>query len=289
MTGTLFMVATPLGNLQDLSPHVRTCLSEVAVVYAEDTRRSGTLLSGMGLRRPLRSLHAHNEMGRVAEVVQRLQEGEDVAYLSDAGTPAISDPGAALVAAVHAAGFAVSPVAGPSALSAALSVAGFGGGARTPLPILFLGFLPTVAGARRAAVAQVQAHAGICVLFESARRLPALVTALAATQPRREICLCRELTKLYEQVLRRPLNELLAALGDVSLRGECTLVLGPVQDAPAPAPAADQALDAAIRQCLQAGIHSRDTATCLAAAFGRPRRAVYARVLCLAPDVDSTA
>ncbi len=279
--GTLFMAATPLGDIQDASPRLRACLAQAAVVFAEDTRRAGLLLQALKIRRPLRSLHAHNEQQRAAEVVARLQQGDAVAYLSDAGTPAVSDPGAALVAAVHDAGLRVAPVVGPSALAAALSVAGFGGGARSPQPVLFLGFLPTPPAARRAALRQLQAHAGIVVLFESARRLPALLAALCAAQPQRQACLCREMTKTYEQVLRRPLAALQPAADEAPWRGECTLVLGPPPVPPPPPPTAHEA---AIAACLAAGVSARDVATCVAALFGVPRREAYARTQALRVD-----
>jgi 16S rRNA (cytidine1402-2'-O)-methyltransferase len=272
VAATLYVVGTPLGNLADLSARAATCLRDVEVVYAEDTRRSRVLLDHLGLRKNLRSLHEHNEMSRTAEVLAVLARGESVALLTDAGTPAVSDPGADVVAAVHAAGFAVAPVAGPSALTAALSVAGFAGSTGD---VLFVGFLPTRGKDMRAGFARVAAHEGCVVLFESPRRLAHTLEILAQSTPERIVCVCREMTKMYEEVVRRSATEMVAWAVGREILGEITLVLGPN---PRPQVEAGQAsIDAAITQCLQAGLSARDTATAVAAILGAKRRDVYAR------------
>ncbi len=272
MAGTLWVVATPLGNLEDLSARAARLLGEVAAVYAEDTRRSRILLDHLGKRTPLVSLHTHNEQSRVREVAERLERGEDLVLLTDAGTPAVSDPGAALVAALAAEGARVLPVPGPSALTAALSVAGYAG--EPAREVLFVGFLPAKGKERAQAAERVAAHRGIVVLFEAPHRLRETLEELAALDAGRAACACRELTKIHEEVRRGTVSELAAwAAGEV--RGELTIVLGPKVTEEVPAD--DAAIDAALRRCLEAGLSARDASTAVAAVMELPRRRVYTR------------
>ena len=276
---TLFVVATPLGNLDDLSPRAVQVLGAADALYAEDTRRSRVLLDHFGITRRLDSLHEHNERERSAEVLAALGRGERVAILTDAGTPAVSDPGTVVVARAAAAGFRVSPVPGPSALTAALSVAGFDVG---PDGVLFLGFLPVKGREREQAVARVAAHRGVVVIFEAPHRAAATLGELAAVAPDRAACAGRELTKLHEELRRGTLQEL-AAWAAAGLKGELTVViagLGPE----APAAVEPTELDAMIMKCLAAGVSARDTATAVAALTAHPRREVYARCLALKPS-----
>jgi 16S rRNA (cytidine1402-2'-O)-methyltransferase len=199
--GVLYVVATPIGNLGDVSARAREILAGASVVAAEDTRHSGRLLRELGLERPLVSLHEHNERGRVAELVGRLQGGESVALVSDAGTPLVSDPGYLLVAAAVEAGIAVAPVPGPSAAIAALSASG--------LPcdrFCFEGFLPARAAARRQRLAELAAEARTLVLYEAPHRIAECLADLAAAcGPGRRACVARELTKKFETIARVPL------------------------------------------------------------------------------------
>jgi 16S rRNA (cytidine1402-2'-O)-methyltransferase len=269
--GPLFVVATPLGNLEDVSPRAVRVLREATVVFAEDTRRSRILCDHFGVGRPLRSLHEHNERERSAEVLERLSRGESVALLTDAGTPAVSDPGAELVARVAAAGYAVSPIPGPSALTAALSVAGF---VQAQPDVRFLGFLPSKGAARAAALEAVVVSEGIVVLFEAPHRVHATLLELAARLPERPAMVARELSKMHEELVRGTLAELAAwAAGEV--RGEITLVLGPMAREPVTRTEGD--VDAALQRCLTAGLSPRDAATAVAAVLELPRREVYAR------------
>jgi len=269
---TLFVVATPLGNLDDLSPRAVQVLGAADALYAEDTRRSRVLLDHFGIGKRLESLHEHNERERSAEVLAALGRGERVAILTDAGTPAVSDPGTVVVARAAAAGFRVSPVPGPSALTAALSVAGFDAGADG---MLFLGFVPARGRERGEAVARAVAHRGIVVLFEAPHRAAATLGELAALAPDRPACAGRELTKIHEEIRRGTLTEL-AAWADAGLKGELTLVLAGL-GAEAPAKVEPTALDGMIERCLAAGLSARDTATAVAAISGEPRREIYAR------------
>ncbi|MBL8202209.1 MAG: 16S rRNA (cytidine(1402)-2'-O)-methyltransferase [Chromatiales bacterium] len=221
--GTLYVVATPIGNMGDLSPRAREVLSSVALVCAEDTRHTGQLLTHAGISARLMSMHEHNEAGRVDEVLRRLQGGDSVALVTDAGTPLISDPGYRLLAALRVAGLPASPVPGPCAAIAALSVAG--------LPtdrFFFEGFLPARAAARRARLQELAGRAETLVFYEAANRMAdALADALAVFGPGRAAAVGRELTKRHETVYRGSLAEVRAAVladpgGD---RGECTWVL----------------------------------------------------------------
>ena len=204
--GTLHVVATPIGNLGDLSARALETLGTVDAICAEDTRHTRQLLSHFGLERPLLALHQHNEDAQAAQLVRRLLAGDSLALVSDAGTPLVSDPGFRLVRAAREAGVRVSPVPGACAAIAALSVAG--------LPsdrFVFEGFLPAKGGARRERLARLAAEPRTLMFYESAHRIEeALVDMAAAFGPGRPAVLARELTKLFETVLDGPLADLLA-------------------------------------------------------------------------------
>lgn len=221
------MVATPIGNLADISLRAVHVLGLVQAVACEDTRVAATLLRHLGLQSPLLALHAHNEHEAAAKVLARLAVGESVAYISDAGTPAVSDPGAALVAQAAAAGHTVVPVPGASSALAALSVAGDIGGKNGASGFHFVGFLPAKGGERLTALAAVLASPATQVLFEAPHRIVALAAELAAAAPARRVTLCRELTKQFETVVTQPAAALPAWLteDDNRLRGEFVLVL----------------------------------------------------------------
>ena len=217
--GTLFLVATPIGNLEDLTLRALRILGEVDVLFAEDTRRTGILLAHHGVGRRSRSLHAHNERRRSAEIVATLASGRSVALVADAGSPLISDPGAELVGEVVRCGHPVVAIPGPSALVTALSVAGFG-----TVPAAFLGFLPRRPGPRRRRLEAYCQRPEVLVLFESPRRLVALLTDAAAVFGPRRACVARELTKVHEEVVRGELADLAARFAS-GVRGEITLVI----------------------------------------------------------------
>jgi 16S rRNA (cytidine1402-2'-O)-methyltransferase len=270
----LQLVATPIGNLEDVTLRALRALREARLVLAEDTRRTRTLLERHGIAaRPL-SLHAHNEAARAARVLEVLAEGGDVALVCDAGTPLVSDPGERLVAAALAAGFEVVALPGASALLAALAVSGL-----PPVPFRFVGFLPRRAGEREAALAELRAARETLVLFESPRRLAATLARLAEHFGPRRACVARELTKLHEEVARGTLPELARRFAG-GARGEVTLV---VEGAPPPRaaePPAPAELDAELEARLARGESLREIASALARP-GLPRRTVYARAAAL--------
>ncbi|MSR08476.1 MAG: 16S rRNA (cytidine(1402)-2'-O)-methyltransferase [Gammaproteobacteria bacterium] len=221
--GTLYVVATPIGNMGDLSPRAREVLGSVTLVAAEDTRHTGQLLTHAGITARLLSLHEHNEAGRVEEILARLRAGDSVALVTDAGTPLISDPGYRLLAALRSANLPVSPVPGPCAAIAALSVAG--------LPtdrFYFEGFLPARTAARTARLQALAPRGETLVFYEATNRLgDTLADAIAVFGPERAAAVGRELTKLHETVYRGSLAAVRAAVladpgGD---RGECTWLL----------------------------------------------------------------
>ncbi len=233
MPGTLYLVASPIGNLEDLTHRAARILGEVALIACEDTRHSRRLLEHYGIHRPTLSYHRLNEAARAEALLARLRAGEDVALLSDAGTPVLSDPGARLVAAAAAAGVRVVPLPGPSAALAALA------GAGAEEPVALLGFVPARAGERRRWLQTWSAWPGSLVAFEAPHRLAASLADLEAVLgPERPLVVARELTKQFEEFLRGTVASARAHFAVHPPRGEFTLVIGAGNTA-APAAAGD--------------------------------------------------
>lgn len=228
MAGALFVVGTPIGNLGDASPRARETLGSVDLVAAEDTRRTGRLLQGFGVKAKLVSLFDGNERERTPELLDRLRDGASIALVSDGGMPLVSDPGYRLVAACIAEGIEVQVVPGPSALVAALVVSG--------LPMerfAFEGFAPKKAGDRMKRLESLRNDPRTLVFYESPLRVATLLRDVLATLGDRRVAVCRELTKLHEAVLRGRVSEVLAAIGGASLKGEVVVVVdGDRGDAP---------------------------------------------------------
>jgi 16S rRNA (cytidine1402-2'-O)-methyltransferase len=264
--GRLYLVATPIGHLEDITLRALRVLKEVDRIACEDTRHTLKLLNHYGIRKPLVSFHAHNQGARIPELVARLRAGENLALVCDAGTPGFSDPGTALVAAAWEAGLPLEVVPGPAAGVAALSLSGFGGN------VTFLGFPPRRRGKRREFFTRLAAEDRVLILYESPQRLAATLAELAALMPDRQVLVVRELTKLFEERWRGPLPEVAAALQGKEIKGECTLVLSrPSQTAP---PETD--LAAALLAAAQAtGLSGRRLAEQVAADLGLSRRQVY--------------
>jgi 16S rRNA (cytidine1402-2'-O)-methyltransferase len=263
--GTLYVVATPIGNLDDISPRALQTLANVSLVAAEDTRHSKRLLRHFAITTPLVSYHQHNERERRELLLRALNTG-DVALISDAGTPAVSDPGADLVAAARAAGHTVSPIPGPSALAAAVSASGLISG-----PFLALGFLPRETGSRRQALARAGASGMPFVLFEAARRLPKTLAELRDTLGEREAVVLRELTKLHEEIRSGTLGALREWAASETPAGEVVVVVGA---APAARPEEDDVMRL-VRDLRRAGLSASQTAREAAAVTGLPRSDLY--------------
>ncbi len=226
-TGTLYVVATPIGNLDDISPRACRVLESVDLIAAEDTRRTRGLLSKFGVKTPTISCHDHNEARQAPRILERLQRGESVALVSDAGTPVLSDPGMLLVRAAHDAGVPVVSVPGPSALAAALSVAG-----ESTDRFIFEGFLPRRPGPRRRRLESLAGESATVVLFESVHRIRATMTELLVQfGSGRRASIVRELTKLHECVHRGTLGTLTEQLGgEIPLKGEFVLVIAGAEE-----------------------------------------------------------
>jgi 16S rRNA (cytidine1402-2'-O)-methyltransferase len=267
-------VATPIGNLGDLSPRAVEALRDADVICAEDTRRTRNLLTHAKVTaaRRLVALHEHNERQRAEELVERIRHGAHVVFVTDAGMPGVSDPGARLVRVVAEAGMEVRVVPGPSAVLAALVLSG--------LPtdrFAFEGFLPRKGAERKARIADVAAEPRTVVLFEAPNRLVATVKDLVdACGPDRPVAIAREITKVHEEVYRGSLAEALAHIKEVEPRGEHSLVLGgaPAGDAPT-----DDDVEAAARRAVAGGGSAKDAADAVAAELGISRRRAYAAVL----------
>ena len=272
--GALYVVATPIGNLADLTLRAIHVLGLVDAVACEDTRVSAVLLRHLGLDKPLLALHRHNEAQASSQVLQRLQQGQRVACISDAGTPAVSDPGALLVAQVAAAGHRVLPVPGASSALAALSVCGDTHGA-----FAFVGFLPASGAARAAALRTLADSDATQVLFEAPHRIDKLAQELAAARPERRLTLCRELTKQFETVHTLRAADLPAWLAADAQRqrGEFVLVL---HAAPQAAPG-DGLPPEALRtlRLLLRELPLKQAVALAAEISGAPRNALYARAL----------
>lgn len=270
--GTLFLVGTPIGNLEDMTDRARRVLASVGLIAAEDTRRTGRLLAGFGIEGRVVSFFEGNERARVPELLRSLRDGIDVAVVSDAGMPGLSDPGYRLVAACIEEGIPVDVVPGPSAAVAALVVSG--------LPtdrFVFEGFLPRSGQARARRLEGLAAEPRTIVLFESPRRMAATVGDLLEAVGDRRAAMVRELTKLHQEVLRGKLSDMVEGLADRELKGEVVLVVEGATRAPA---AVD--LPEAVRRAeelVRGGARKRDAARETARVTGVPATRIYAALV----------
>jgi 16S rRNA (cytidine1402-2'-O)-methyltransferase len=261
----LAVCATPIGNLEDVTLRVLGELQKADVVLCEDTRHTRRLLERHGIDARLLSYHEHNEAQRTAEVLPRLEAGEHVALVSDAGLPAISDPGSRLIAAAREAGVPVTVIPGPSAVETALVASGFGTDR-----FQFLGYLPRGAGERRALWEEVARRPWALVAFESPQRLASSLASLAEVLPERPVAVCRELTKRYEEVVRGSAREV-AERFSAGTKGEITLVIGPAEVEPG-----DEALAvAAVSELVDGGLSRRSAANVVSRLTGISRNRLY--------------
>jgi 16S rRNA (cytidine1402-2'-O)-methyltransferase len=273
LSGSLYVVSTPLGNLEDITLRAIRILREVALIACEDTRRTSNLLRAHGIATPTTSYFEHNERWKGEKILAALREGRDVALVSDAGTPGISDPGYRLVRDARDAGLPVLPVPGPSAAIAGLSVSG--------LPtdrFLFIGFLPPRAGARKRAIDALKTLRETLIVYESPVRITDTLEELELALGDREAFLCREATKLHEEYVRARLSTLRAALmARPSVRGEIVLVVaGAGEEA---ASASDESPEAMFARLVASGLTRREAVKEVARRLDLPAREVYARVL----------
>ena len=277
MSGTLFIVATPIGNLEDLSPRARQTLADVDLIAAEDTRHTGRLLSHFSIKTPLFALHDHNEDKVVESLISDLADGKSIALVSDAGTPLISDPGYRLVSTAHSRSIRVAPIAGASAATAALSAAG--------LPtdrFCFEGFLPAKQKARKDRLAELSRETRTIVLYESVHRIRASMADLVDEfGPSRKAFLGRELTKMHEQCVQATLSELLRQLDDGTIvaKGEFVIIVTGADDEQTSSLDVDRLLIE-----LSDRLPGKDIAKLVARVTGESRNSLYERLLALKQD-----
>lgn len=273
MPGTLYVVATPIGNLEDLSHRAHRILGSVALIAAEDTRRTRKLLTHYGIATPLVSFHAHSGPGRMDELVGRLMAGADLALVSDAGMPTVSDPGAELVAAARATGVLVDVIPGPSALTTAIAAAGF-----LSERTMFIGFAPKRPIDRRAALARSSMPGCSIVVFESPFRINGLISDIVTELGNRQICVARELTKVHQEIVVGEAETLSGR--EFREKGEFTVVIAPpaeTQKARILPGAAGLAAEFD-ELTKQRGLARRSAISELARRYGMPSREMYSRV-----------
>ncbi len=270
MSGRLFLVATPIGNLADLPPRAVEALRSSVVVLAEDTRRTMTLLRANGIDTPLDSFHEHNEDDKAARIVERIRAGETIALVSDAGTPVVSDPGFPLLRRMREAKLTVVPIPGPSAVILALAASGI-----PPSPFAFWGFAPHREGERRDFYAKVASSAMTAVVFESPQRLVASLEAALELLGDVEATVAREMTKMHEEFIHGRVSEILADLRSRDLvRGEITIVLGAAERRSEPLPTV-QVLRDELERLRAGGLRRNDAVKALAQKYGLSRNELY--------------
>jgi 16S rRNA (cytidine1402-2'-O)-methyltransferase len=269
--GTLYLVATPIGNLEDISPRALRILSQVSLIAAEDTRRTGKLLAHFQIHTPLTSYHEHNKLTRLEQVLGALEQGE-VALVSDAGMPALNDPGYELVRAVLAAGYQVSPIPGPTAPLAALISSGLPTDA-----FLYLGYLPRKAADRRQFLSKVSDLTYTLIFLETPHRLAEALQDLEKILGDRPICVARELTKLHEEIYHGSISQAQAHFAAQPARGEFTLVVAGCSQVKADWD--DAQVYEAIQERLAEGVSTAQIAAALANQTGWPRRKIYQMIL----------
>jgi len=267
MSGSLYIVPTPIGNLEDITFRAVRVLKEVDLIAAEDTRHTQVLLNHYDIRTSVTSYHEHNERGKARELVEQLRQGRSIALLSDAGTPMISDPGYRLVVEAIRAAVQVIPLPGPSAVTAALSAAGlptdrFG----------FEGFLPAKKSERRSALEALKKDTKTLVFYEAPHRLKETLADMAEIFGDREVAIGREISKVHEEFLRGALREILATVEQQTVRGEITLV---VQGATSGAPVSEEGVISEIRQLAENGMRVKEISELVGAHHGISKREVY--------------
>lgn len=267
MVGTLYVVATPIGNLEDITLRALRVLKEVDVIAAEDTRHTQILLNHYGIRTPLTSYHEHNEKTKARQLMSRLERGEQIALVSDAGTPAISDPGYRLAVEAIRGGIPVIPIPGASALTAVLSAGG--------LPtdrFVFDGFLPAKKQERRARLRALSSETGTLVIYEAPHRLTETLNDLAEILGDREIVLAREVSKVHEEFLRGRLTEVAKQIAGREIKGELTLLIGGSRGQ---SEVSQEQIEKEIRKLKNDGLRVKEIAEILGEKYGYPKKEIY--------------
>jgi len=267
LVGTLYVVATPIGNLEDITLRALRVLKEVDVIAAEDTRHTQILLNHYGIRTPLTSYHEHNEKTKARQLMSRLERGEQIALVSDAGTPAISDPGYRLAVEAIRGGIPVIPIPGASALTAVLSAGG--------LPtdrFVFDGFLPAKKQERRARLRALSSETGTLVIYEAPHRLTETLNDLAEILGDREIVLAREVSKVHEEFLRGRLTEVAKQIAGREIKGELTLLIGGSRGQ---SEVSQEQIEKEIRKLKNDGLRVKEIAEILGEKYGYPKKEIY--------------
>lgn len=267
MPGILYIVATPIGNLEDVTFRALRVLKEVALIAAEDTRVTRKLLSHFDIHTPLMAYHSHSGAGRQEAVIERLRQGQDVALVSDAGTPGISDPGGELVRAALEAGAVIVPVPGPSAVAAAVCASGL-----DPSRFVFEGFLPRSKGEARVVLRRLASLPHTLVFYEAPNRVAATLGVIEEELPGRAGVVAREITKKFEEFARGSVAELRERYAAEAPRGECVILVEGIKDAPVE----EVDLEEVVRRLLERGLSVRDAAREAAAHAGIGRKEAYA-------------
>ena len=267
MVGTLYVVATPIGNLEDITLRALRVLKEVDVIAAEDTRHTQILLNHYGIRTPLTSYHEHNEKTKARQLMSRLERGEQIALVSDAGTPAISDPGYRLAVEAIRGRIPVIPIPGASALTAVLSAGG--------LPtdrFVFDGFLPAKKQERRARLRALSSETGTLVIYEAPHRLTETLNDLVEILGDREIVLAREVSKVHEEFLRGRLTEVAKQIAGREIKGELTLLIGGSRGQ---SEVSQEQIEKEIRKLKNDGLRVKEIAEILGEKYGYPKKEIY--------------
>lgn len=273
-TGSLYIVATPIGNLEDVTLRALRILKEVSLIAAEDTRQTKKLLNHYGITTPVTSYHEHNEKEKAPFLTERMKSGDSVALVSDAGTPGISDPGYRLTRAAVESGLEVVAVPGPSALISVLSVSGFALDRFT-----FMGFLPHGGAEKRKFILEMKVPDHTFVLYDSPRRLKETLDAIIEVIGDVEVVVGREMTKLHEEVLRGRASVIKDTLGEREIKGEVTLVIRTAEFVSGTSPEDE------LKKLLAEGFHLKDAVKAVALEFGLPRSGVYREALRIKEDL----
>jgi len=274
MPGTLYIIATPIGNLDDFSPRGKSILEKADIILCEDTRRTLKLLNRLKIKKPLQSFHQHNQKEKIPKVIQWLEQGKKLALVTDAGTPTLSDPGAELVRACHKANVKVVPIPGPSAITASLSASGLSSDR-----FLFLGFLPAKDQERKKILEKFSGFEETIVIFEAPHRILKTTLDIMGAWGEREVCYCRELTKVFEEIKLTTLSGLAEELKKSQPKGEISLVIKGAEASAGKVEPPAMEIDAMIREMLAEGKTIKQIASQISQATGLSKNLVYKKAL----------